>query len=58
MHCLQRKLITFAEMVDHIIPIKIAWHLRVYLDNLQSLCNQCHAVKTAEDKIKYKGLIK
>lgn len=52
-HCLKDKQITMAEMVDHVIPIKIAWHLRIYLPNLQSLCNQCHAIKTADDKQKY-----
>lgn len=52
-HCLANKEITLAEMVDHTIPIKVAWHLRLVLDNLKSLCNRCHAVKTAEDKKKY-----
>lgn len=52
-HCLKKKVITYAEMVDHVIPIKIAWHLRTYHQNLQSLCNKCHAIKTAEDKRKY-----
>jgi 5-methylcytosine-specific restriction enzyme A len=53
LHCLARKEITFANMVDHIIPVKVAWEYRLTLDNLQSLCNACHAVKTAEDKKKY-----
>ncbi|MEK5038919.1 HNH endonuclease [Sporosarcina sp. FSL K6-3457] len=52
-HCLQDKHIQSADMVDHIIPIKIAYHLRIYHLNLQSLCNRCHAVKTAEDRLKY-----
>lgn len=51
--CLKEKEITYAEMVDHIIPIKIDWSLRLTLSNLQSLCNACHAIKTAEDKRKY-----
>jgi len=57
-HCLNAKTITLADMVEHIIPLKVAWHLRLVMANLQSLCNQCHAVKTAEDKRKYgKSLI-
>ncbi|MFJ5625435.1 HNH endonuclease [Peribacillus loiseleuriae] len=52
-HCLKDKRLIYADMVDHIIPIKIAWHLRVFLKNLQCLCNGCHAIKTAEDKRKY-----
>ncbi|MBU8733446.1 HNH endonuclease [Cytobacillus oceanisediminis] len=53
-HCLAKDKITLADMVDHIIPIKEAWELRLVLDNLQSLCNSCHAAKTSEDKKKYK----
>jgi 5-methylcytosine-specific restriction protein A len=52
-HCLKEKIIKLADMVDHIIPIKIAWHLRVFLNNLQSLCYSCHTKKTLEDKKKY-----
>jgi 5-methylcytosine-specific restriction protein A len=56
-HCLKEKVIKVADMVDHIIPIKIAWHLRVFLDNLQPLCNSCHNRKTAEDKKKFGGKV-
>ncbi|TYS50095.1 HNH endonuclease [Bacillus infantis] len=52
-HCLSKGRIKWADMVDHIIPIKEAWELRLVLDNLQSLCNSCHNIKTAEDKKKY-----
>jgi 5-methylcytosine-specific restriction enzyme A len=52
-HCLNRKEITIADMVDHIIPVKLAWEYRLTLDNLQSLCNACHAKKTAKDKKEY-----
>lgn len=54
-HCLRSKRIKHAEMVDHIIPIKEEWSLRLTLSNLQSLCNPCHNTKTAEDKRKYRG---
>ncbi|WP_311316029.1 HNH endonuclease [Cytobacillus oceanisediminis] len=53
-YCLAKDKITLADMVDHIIPVKEAWELRLVLDNLQSLCNSCHAAKTSEDKKKYK----
>lgn len=52
-HCFNDKKITLAEMVDHILPIKFFWEYRLDINNLQSLCNQCHAVKTIEDKKKY-----
>lgn len=55
-HCLRNKEITLAEMVDHIIPIKVRWDLRLTLSNLQALCNACHNTKTAEDKRKYPGI--
>ena len=44
---------TPAEDVDHIIPIAIAPALRLDLDNLQSLCRDHHAQKTADDLKKY-----
>ncbi|MGN7938511.1 HNH endonuclease [Metabacillus sp. 22489] len=48
--CLKKKKITLADMVDHIIPIKVMWEYRFDLENLQSLCNHCHSIKTNEDK--------
>ena len=51
--CLVEKRITRAGPVDHIIPLKIAWHLRTTLSNLRSLCDRHHAAKTAEDRRKY-----
>lgn len=53
--CLQNKHITPADVVDHIKPLRLFWQLRVMLSNLRSLCNRCHAIKTAEDKRKYGG---
>ena len=48
--CLKRGLIQSAEVVDHIQPLRdggAAWSAQ----NLQSLCNSCHRVKTiAENK--------
>jgi 5-methylcytosine-specific restriction enzyme A len=52
-HCLKSKRITFAVLVDHIIPLKVARNLGLSLDNLQSMCNACHRTKTEADKRKY-----
>ena len=52
-HCLKDNNITHADMVDHIIPIRVDWSKRLDINNLQSLCNSCHAVKTLGDKRKY-----
>ena len=38
-----------ADMVDHIVPINKGG-APLDLNNLQSLCNRCHAIKTARDK--------
>ena len=46
-----------AELVDHKQPI--AYGGAVYdTDNLQSLCVECHAAKTAADERKYDGVDK
>lgn len=50
-HCLKRDVITEADCVDHIVEIedggdKLEW------DNLQSLCNACHNIKTGQEKRK------
>ena len=52
-HCLTRGLATPMDVVDHIIPLKVAYKLRLVPSNLQCLCNSCHNIKTAEDKDKY-----
>jgi len=51
--CLDEKKITPADVVDHVKPLKLFWHLRLSLDNLRSLCSKHHAIKTAEDRRKY-----
>lgn len=55
LHCLANKKIKYADMVDHIEPIKFNWSLRLDIDNLQPLCNVCHNAKTAIDKANGKG---
>lgn len=55
LHCFEQDTITFADVVDHIVPLEVDWSLRLVLSNLQPLCYKCHAVKTEEDKQKYKN---
>lgn len=54
-HCLVKQRITPADIVDHVVPIRVDWSLRLSLDNLQSLCHACHNRKTAEDRKRYGG---
>lgn len=47
--CLKVGRLTPAQMVDHIVPINKGG-AGLDMDNLQSLCNTCHARKSAKDK--------
>ncbi len=47
--CMRKGMLVPAQMVDHIVPINKGG-APLALNNLQSLCNHCHAVKTARDK--------
>ena len=47
--CMQKGMLIPAQMVDHIVPINKGG-APLDMNNLQSLCNHCHAVKTARDK--------
>ncbi|MRB19217.1 HNH endonuclease, partial [Bacillus thuringiensis] len=51
--CKNNRKLKVADMVDHIIPLKVDPSLKLKLENLQSLCNPCHNRKTAEDKKRY-----
>lgn len=42
-HCLKDGDITMADMVHHIIEIRVNWLLRLVLSNLVSLCDSCHS---------------
>ncbi|MGY0692975.1 HNH endonuclease [Virgibacillus sp. FSP13] len=42
-----------ARIGDHIIPTKVRWDLRLDMDNIQSLCFECHNIKTAKDEQEY-----
>ena len=56
LHCKQRDIITQATDVDHIKPHKGNATLFYCASNLQPLCKQCHARKTAEDHFTYNAL--
>lgn len=47
--CMRKGMLVPAQMVDHVVPINKGG-APLDLNNLQSLCNHCHAVKTARDK--------
>lgn len=47
--CGRKGILTPAQMVDHIVPINKGG-APLDLGNLQSLCNKCHAAKSAKDK--------
>lgn len=49
--CKADGLVTMATMVDHIVPIADGGE-KLDEDNLQSLCRDCHARKTADDLVK------
>ena len=51
--CDEKGIITIATLVDHIVPTKVDWELRLDIDNLQAMCDECHNIKTAEDKVRY-----
>lgn len=47
--CKKRGIITEARVVDHIVPINMGG-AALSEDNLQSLCDRCHNIKSANDK--------
>ena len=49
-HCMAAGRATPADMVDHIIPVRVQWGLRHDPNNLQALCHPCHNAKTAKDR--------
>ncbi|QEU48014.1 HNH endonuclease [Schleiferilactobacillus harbinensis] len=51
--CQKKGLFVSADVVDHIIPIRVDWTKRLDESNLQSLCNSCHWQKSQEDKKRY-----
>jgi len=51
--CAEDGRVVAADMVDHVVPIRVAPELRLRAENHRSLCWQCHGRKSAEDKAKY-----
>jgi len=49
--CARRGLVTAAELVDHITPIRDGGE-RLSRSNLQPLCRKCHGTKTGQDLVK------
>lgn len=45
--CAKRGKQTFGEVTDHIIPLKVAWAMRLDSLNLQTMCHPCHNRKRA-----------
>jgi 5-methylcytosine-specific restriction protein A len=50
--CLVNGIVTAAEEVDHIKPVRDYPELRLVLDNLQSMCKSCHSRKTRKENKK------
>lgn len=49
-HCYARHILTPAVEVDHVVPINVAPDRRLDIDNLQSLCKDCHGRKTLAER--------
>ena len=48
--CLQHHEFNEAHIVDHIVPLRVDWSLRLVHSNLQSLCQSCHSRKTRREQ--------
>lgn len=51
-HCKANGRLRPADVADHIIELRDDWSLSMSLDNLQSLCHQCHNRKTELERRK------
>lgn len=49
-NCERKNIITPMDCVDHIKPIRLWPELKLSMDNLQSLCNHCHLIKTRKER--------
>jgi len=54
--CERENKLTAAQCVDHIKPLSLGGTND--LSNLQSLCNSCHAKKSARESVEYRSSIK
>lgn len=51
--CLEEGRTIVADVVDHIVPIKVAPSRKLDPTNFQSLCHKCHNQKSREDEVRY-----
>mgnify|MGYP005990034541 FL=1 len=56
-HCKRKGITTAGQMVDHIKPITLGGNM-LHQSNLQTLCNKCHAKKSAYEGVEYRKGIK
>ena len=56
-HCKRKGITTAGQMVDHIKPISLGGNM-LHQSNLQTLCNKCHAKKSAYEGVEYRKGIK
>ncbi len=55
--CKRKGQTTSGQMVDHIKPINLGGSM-LHQSNLQTLCNKCHAKKSAYEGVEYRKGIK
>lgn len=55
--CKRKGQTTAGQMVDHIKPISMGGNM-LHISNLQTLCNKCHAIKSAYEGVEYRKGIK
>ena len=53
-HCKEKGIITEGKEIDHIIPVHVDITKALDISNLQTLCLDCHVIKTTKDKRKRK----
>ena len=49
-HCIERKITTPSQEVDHIKSVKEYPELRMEWNNLQALCRRCHRSKESKER--------
>ena len=55
--CKRKGITKSGNCVDHIKPVTLGGH-KVNENNLQTLCNRCHAKKSAQESVEYRRGIK
>jgi 5-methylcytosine-specific restriction endonuclease McrA len=54
--CLKEDRLEPSTVVDHITSLTIEWSKRLDVDNLQGLCDRCHNIKSAKERVEYKRI--